>query len=408
MARGPAMNTLVKKVPRSQKASIQTAMKQRVPVKRLADATEQPFGVVGRLASAPVNIGTTIRSVPSVTKMGRDSVTVTGRDFVGTLMGVSTTYNSWVLSGGFPVSPYAFTASALKGYFLTYQVFKVRRLCLHYISSSPTSSSGDILMLHHSNRGGPYVDHTSSNFMSYALSTPSAVLGPQWLNKSVEVVDSDTYGWMETDLFNAEDVSHQAAGEVLVYTKNTTNGVQADSPGYILIDYQVEFAKKMVNPRSVTLPSTLGKIWVSSFQVGPVAVTGAAPLAFNFGGTTYDGTTGIAPPGIQNGNIFKIGFDTSLSTSWTNVTVNNLALYTASRNDTGSIIASGQLTFKVGMTLYGVWDSAAGAMIIYDNYDAALSGNNLRFGVVATITFQMPCWMSLVGSISSGFLQSTI
>lgn len=369
---------------------------------------EAPFGVVGRLATAPVNIGTTIRSVPSVTKVNRDSVVVTGRDFVGTLMGVSTSFNSWVFSGGFPVSPYAFTASALKGYFLTYQVFKVRRLVLHYISSSPTSASGDILMLHHDNRGGPYVDHTSSNFMSYALSTPSAVLGPQWLNKSVEIVDSDTYGWIQTDLFNAEDVAHQAAGEVLVYTKNTTNGTQADSPGYILIDYQVEFAKKMVNPRSVTLPSTLGKIWVSSVQVVAGVVTGGSILALPFGGPTYDGTTGVAPPGIANGNIFKMGFDTSLSASWTNVSVNTLAIYTSSRNDAGLAINVSALTFKVGMTLYGVWDSGAGTMIMYDNYDAALSGNCLRYGVANTVTFTMPVWMSLVGSLSAGLLQSTI
>nr|UHS72041.1 MAG: putative coat protein [Tombusviridae sp.] len=405
MAGGSALR---RKVPRPTKAKAQP--KARTPPSRKLEMVEHEsaFGPVGRIASAPVNIGTTIRSVPAFTKVGRDSVMITGRDFVGTLMGVSTSFNSWVFSGGFPVSPYAFTASALKGYFLTYQTFKVRRLVLHYISSSPTSSSGDILMLHHSNRAGPYVDHTSSNFMSYAMSTPSAVLGPQWLNKSIEVVDSDTYGWLETDMFNAEDVAHQAAGEVLVYTKNTTNGTQADSPGYILIDYQIEFAKKMVNPRSTTLPTTLGKIWVTSLGQNATAVTGASLLSFDFFGNNYDGTAGLAPPGIENGMIFKVGFDTQFASTWTNVTVNTLALFTMGRNDTGTITASGQLVFKVGMTLYGVYFSSTNELVMYDNYDAALAGNALRFGTSATVTFQMPAWMSLVGSLSSGLLQSSI
>lgn len=369
---------------------------------------EKPFGPVGRLATAPVNIGTTIRSVPVKTNVLRDGVVVTGRDFIGSIMGVSTTYNNWVFSGGFPVTPAALTASALKGFFLTYQVFKVRKLDLHYISSSPTSASGDIMLMHHDNRAGPYVDHTSSNFMSYVLSSPSAVLGPQWLNKSVTVLGTDSYGWLGTDIYNSEDVQHQAAGEVLVYTKNTTNGSQADSPGYLLIDYEIEFMKKMVNPRSVTLPSSLGKIWVTSATVNAAAVTGAQVLLFNFGGTTYDGTTGTAPPGIANGDIFKVGCDTSLSASWTNVSVNTLAIFTASRNDAGVAVNSEQLVFKTGMTLYAVYDSGGGNLIMFANYDSALAGNALRYGTNATVTWTMPFWMSLVGSTTSAFSQSSI
>ncbi len=398
-------NVLKKKVrvPRPRRVSVPKAG-PTPPTEKM----EKAFGVVGRLATAPVNIGTTIRSVPLTVKQGRDSVILTGRDFVGTLLGVDTTWNSWVFSGGFPVSPSALTASAMKGYFQTYQVFKVRRLVLHYISSSPTSASGDILMLHHDNRGGPYVDHTSSNFMSYALSTPSAILGPQWLNKSVEVVGPDTYGWIQTDLFNAEDVEHQAAGEVLVYTKNTTNGAQADAPGYLLIDYEIEFGKRMVNPRTVSLPTTLGKIWVTSANVSGVAVTGATILTFPFGGVTYDGTTGVAPAGIATGQIYKIGCDTSKSSAWTNVSVNTLAVNTSARNDAGLTINTQQVVFKVGMTLYGMYDSGTNSLVIYQNYDAALAGNALRYGTSATVSWTMPFWMSLVGSVTSAFAQSSI
>lgn len=372
------------------------------------DEGEKPFGVVGRLASAPVNIGTTIRSVPMSEAKSKTGVVVRGRDFVTTIAGVSTSYSGWVPSGGFPVSPACLTASVLKGYFLTYELFRFRKLVLHYISSSPTSLAGDILMLHHANRGGPYVDHNSVNFMSYALSTPSAILGPQWLNKSVEVQEIDAYGWLYTDLFNSEDVAHQAAGEVLVYTRNTTNGTQADSPGYLLIDYEVEFTKRMVNPRSVIMPTNLNKIWMGALRRNGATVVINEPIALTPNGVCFDGTTGVTPPGAVDGCIFKVGLDTASSLSWTGINLNNFAVVSTSRTGAGALNNSEAFVLKNGMTLYLVYYATTDAYYLYASYEAALTGQPLFWGVNSTVTFNLPCWMSLVGSLTPAFTQASI
>lgn len=389
-----------------------TGLKARVPVpvkKRVTPPTqnmEAPFGVVGRMDSAPVNIGNTVRSVKPVVRATADGAVVTGRDYVQTLFGVSTTYTGWVVSGGFPLTPAALTATGLRGYFLSHELFRIRRLAVHYVTSSPTSLAGDILIVHHYNRGGPYVDMTSSNFLSYCMSTPSAIIGPQWVNKSVEIDEVDTYGWIPTDLFNSEDVEHQSAGEVIVYSKNTTNGANADQPGYILIDYHVEFKKRMLNPRSTTLPTNLMKFWISSTAINLTPSVNQV-MDLSFGGATYDGSTGIAPPGVSQGMIFKIGLDTSLSSLWVGITRNTFGAVVFSRGQTGSIVDQGQFVANPGCTLYGVY-TLSGTLTMYATYDAALSGNALTWGTTLASVATIPMWMTLVGSTSNAFTQSSI
>ncbi len=377
--------------------------------KRQAQEKSQimPFAGVSEMNMAPVTIGNTLRSSKPQAVQTANGVTVTGRDFVMSVGGVQASYTGWCLTAGFPLTPAALNASSLRGYFQVYERFRFRRAVVHFITSSATSASGDILILHHNNRGGPKVNPTSSNFMSYALSTDSAVLGPQWVNHSIDVLQGIPQQLCYTDIFNTEDIQHQANGEVLVYTKNTFNGA-ADSPGYILIDYVVEFQSRMLNPRVNILPSALLKYHNGNFNASGTPALGD-PVSFAVTGVnTYLGTAGVVPAGISIGDVFQIVMDLSSPTITGGGDVATNFATMSALFGTVAYTAPGRQVFPLtpGGTYYCVWDGTV--MQLYANYPAALSGLPVVWNFAGAAGISCPAQYSLVGSRDNTYSQSNI
>ncbi len=370
-----------------------------------------PFAGVSSLDVAPVSIGNTVRSVKQIVRPALNGVRVIGRDYVMAIGGTGTTYNGWTLQGGMALSPIALNASGLRGFFQTYERFKWVRCNAHYITSSPTSLAGDILLVYHSNHGGPKVDHSSSNFLSYALSTDSALIGPQWTNHSVQIIEG-ARDWFGTDVLNAEDVAHQADGELLVYTKNTTNGTSPDSPGYLLVDYEIHFERRMLNPRVQTLPSSLFKWFPTGFHIN------TAPAQFEIvsfdmgiGTATYAGTNPTQPVGVVAGDIFQVVFDTTNITIAGGISMTNV--FSINIGNSGNAGAGTYITFPItnGTTLYAVAGSVAGngSYALYPNYDSVFSGNTVRYTAAsAGLTIACPLIITCVGSVNAAFTQANI
>lgn len=368
------------------------------------------FKGVSEMSMAPVTIGNSLRSSKPTVTQSRDSVVVTGRDFVMPVGAVVSTYTGWALAAGFPLTPAALNASALRGYFQSYERFRFRRAVVHYITSSSTASSGDIMVLHHTNRGGPKVDHASSNFMSYAMSTDAAVLGPQWVNHSVDIVPSLPLDMCETDIFNTEDLQHQANGEVLVYTKNTSSAT-TESPGYLLIDYVVEFYNRMLNPRIQTLPTALLKNFNGNFNANGAPALGDV-LAFAVTGiNTYSGTAGTAPPGATTGDVYQIVLDLNQPTLAGAVNPLTSFATTGSSSTTAAYAAPPRTTFPLtnGGTYFAIWDATSTTMIMYPNYLSAFAGNPVVWNIAgAGQTLSCPCIYTLVGSKDNTYAQANI
>lgn len=368
-----------------------------------------PFNGVSQVAAAPVSIGNTLRSVGLNITRTEDGVIAIGRDFVHAVGGSITTFTNWTFQGGMALTPMALNASALRGYFQSHQQYRFRKVCAHFITSSPTSLSGDIMVMYHANHGGPKVDHTSSNFMSYALSTADAVLGPQWTNHSVQITPKGN--WLGTDVLNAEDVEHQADGEILIYTKNTTNGSVADSPGYFLIDYEVEFKSLMTNSRISSIPSSVFKWYPTGLFIN-MNLTAGDPIRMDVANaTTYTATMGLVPPNTSSGTIFQVVLDFQLAT-YAGITATNLATMFAinqARNAAGTVTGSMVYPVTTGTTLYGVYRGTT-LFDLYPSYPAVFAGASL----VATATLGASnsvgavAIMCAVGSINNIFLQANL
>lgn len=380
--------------------------------RRISGSQLTPFGGVSEISAAPVSLGNTIRSVKQQVLPVKDGVRVVGRDFVLTVGGTSTAYNGWCLQGGVSLSPMALNASGLRGFFQTYQQFQWNRVNAHYVTSSPTSVAGDILIFYHRNHGGPKVNHSSSNFMSYALSTDSALIGPQWTNHSVQIIHGDGV-MLDTDVLNAEDVQHQADGEILVYTKNTTNGTSPDAPGYLLIDYDVTFCGRMLNSRVQTLPSSLFKWFPSGLSTSGTR-TIADQVIIEVGTTTaYSGTTGILPPGTVTGEIFQVVLDLAAATFGGTLSAGSEAtMWSVNRGFTGTGATSApELTpypITTGTTLYMVYRDT-NTFSVFPSYDAVFAGNTLRWSASSVgLAFTCAAVYCCVGSVNATFLQANI
>lgn len=379
-----------------------TASKKIGSMKPRASAVMAPFGGVSELGLAPVTIGNTVRSAKQQVLPTRNGVRVLGRDFVMAVGGTSTLYSNWTFQCGLGLSPICLNATGLRGYFQTYERFRWNHVNVHYITSSPTSATGDVLIMYHSNHGGPKVDHTSNNFMSYALSTDSALLGPQWTNHSVQVLSGER-DWFDTDVLSVEDVMHQADGEILVYTRNTTNVSSPDQPGYLLIDYDVTFERRMLNPRVQSLPSSLFKFQPLTFHVVAV-VTAGQTVSFDMGSTgTYTGNTVALPNGIAVGDVFQIVFDLQQATATGVTFATGFSVNIA--NGTPMVYP-----ITTGTTLYAVCGSAvgSGAFSLHANYDAAMTGQAMIWSSNSSPVLATPIVACCVGSVTPVFAQANI
>lgn len=380
-----------------------------VPVKKARTPPTQPklrvlapFQGVTEVDTAPVALGNTLRSVPPKVSVSGGIVNVIGRDFVMPIAGISSNFSTWALSGGMPLTPAALVTSVLKSYFAAYQQYKFKKVNVHFITSSPTSLSGDLVLLHHLNRGGPKVNHNSPNFLAYALSSRSAVLGAQWNNHSM-VIPTAT-DWLSTDILNAEDLQHQSYGEILVYTRGTTNGSVADSPGYLVIDYEIDFRSMMVNPRVNTLPSSLFKWFNLGLSTGSISpLQGSRVIYTGFSAINYPFTSSSSPSGSATGLIYQTIIDLDVSSNPNGL--NMATCWSAKTDDGGGFNA---FAVSTGTTFYAV-ASDFPVVILYPSYDAALSGRPLVWSANFTSIILSTCFLfSLCGSTVNTFTQANI
>jgi hypothetical protein len=373
--------------------------------KSLAASNQRIFGPVTTIDTAPVAIGNSVRGVGVTTKQTKNGVILTGRDFMFSAKG-SGTIATWCMVGGTPITAACFTDSAIRSYMQMYQKFKVRKIVAHYITSSATSSTGDVLFYFQKNANSVFINQTSTQLLPLVMSDKNTVLGPQWTNHSTELALGDDT-WKSTDYGMNSDLNEYSFGNLFLLSKTSTT----DSPGYVIFDYVIEFCELQVSPRLLTLP--ISRIQWSQCSLGRAgaAVTAASFLyPFNGIGPTANDISGIAsalPSGITTGDVYKVIIDITNSNTgaWTNCTAANLI----SLQNNGAYKA---FTIIDGTTLYAVWDDNGGGFYLHQTVESAFAnfattgGNQLHYGVAATVTYNLQCWLSYVGSIGANNVTS--
>jgi len=251
-----------------------------------------------------------------------------GRDFAFALSSSAAAVTGWEIIGGMPLTPCALPSSILRNYCQMFQKFKINSIVAHYITSSPTSQAGDILFYYERDRLSPMVDYSNSSFLPYVLSDPHTMIGPQWTNHSMSV--KPTGDWKTTLFGNQTDLNEDATGSLFLFSK--TNA--ANSPGYLLIDYDISFKELAVNPRAGTLPVSRAQ---STFVclTAPASISSSSAASFVItSGKNIANVTSAPATGALAGDIYKVVFQITASTqvnaAWSGTgspTVANLLTY---------------------------------------------------------------------------------
>jgi hypothetical protein len=376
------------------KTKKQAKAKTNKPKKANMSSRSNPtFGNVATINTAPVAIGNSMRGMKSQILQTGTGVRILGRDFGFALTSTTSTITNWVLVGGMPINPACLPSSALRNIFLMYNQYRLKNFCAHYITSSATSSTGDIIFYCRRNEGSALPQPTTSTFLPFVLTDEFTVMGPQWTNHTFCL--KPTGNWLDTDYGATGELSNYNEFDLFVYSKTSTT----DSPGYIIIDYEFEFKELSLNPRAGII-STVAGAQAQWQQVG-LAFTGSKTAGnvaqiTNTGGTTITGAvnTSWSP---SNGDIYEAILD--VSNSYIN-TPNSKALIFG-RDDLGSNLA---ITPNDGMIWYLVYESTA--MQLYLNIESAMTNSNaIVFGSTATYSIALNVWLKLVTSNNPTTLQ---
>jgi hypothetical protein len=351
------------------------------------------MGPVASISTAPVAIGNSIRGAALSSVRSRNSARIVGRDFCFTPIATASTITNWCMVGGTPLTPAAFVDSKIRSYLQLYQKFRWIRCAVHYITSSPTSSTGDVMFYHAKIRNSVFLNQTSNLLLPFVMSDPDTVLGPQWTNHSALLtVDGD---WKSTDYGMDANPNDYAEGEVYLLSKTSTT----DSPGYVLMDYEIEFAEEQVNPRLLTLP--ISRIQWSQLNVGRTSFSmtkGNQFLALTTG-NNLGGTASVIPTGCVLGDIYKVILDVTNSSpsAWTGVDATNVLQLVAGPTTTNTV------TLTDGFTCYAVYGGASTGFQFYPSIDAAfVSGTGyFQYGITVTAVFNLQIWLSYVGQIGT-------
>jgi len=343
------------------------------------------MGPITAISTAPVAIGNSIRGASSVSRSIPGGVVLTGRDFMFNPVGTAGSITNWCTVGGCPLAPAAFGDSSIRQYLQMYQKFRWRRCAVHYITSSSTASTGDVMFYHAKNRDSVYLNQTSPFLLPVVISDPDTILGPQWTNHSALLTLQGT--WKSTDYGMQGEPNDYSEGEVFLLSRTTTT----DSPGYVLFDYEIEFKELQISTRLLNLP--LPKAQWTNVPLGWVTttLTNAAVIVIPPAGNNLSGVGGtVNPTGLANGDIYKVILDVSNSTSIPTA----LAILLLSENN-GFL----NVTIQDGTTIYASFNGAS--YLLYPSYaDALVQSNPFKFGGVTSVnaTTTLQTWMSYVGS----------
>jgi hypothetical protein len=385
-----------KNKPRTKVRIIEKMKMPKGPRRRILDTPhKQAFGPVTSISTAPVAIGNSIRGSGSVVKNIAGGVSITGRDFMFPAK-ASSSISTWCLVGGTPIAPAAFSDSYIRSFLQLYQKFRVRKLIAHYITSSSTSSTGDVLFYFQKNRDSVFLSQTSTQLLPFVMSDKNTVLGPQWSNHSTMLDVKGT--WKSTDYGMEPLLDAYSEGELFLLSKTATT----DSPGYVIFDYVIDFCEMNVSPRLLSLPISRIQWTNTNLQLTFATTVGTSRLIWSVAGNGIDGNASVKPTGAVVGDVYKVIIDVTNSAAPTNssgtvATFTNFVEFVVTGRGGGATYV---LPLIDGTTLYAAYDGTA--FEFFESLDGAASGSGYALAAISgTNTINLQCWLSYVTSIGT-------
>lgn len=376
-------------------SSVKKARKKAKKVKNNILAGKQPFGPISTISTAPVAIGNSVKGSSKRLIKTSNGVRIIGRDFMFSPVGTKASITSWCMVGGSPLTPAAFTDSVIANYMRLYMKFKFHSVTVHFITSSPTSAPGDIMFYYSKDRSSVFVNQTSPQLLPFVFTDENTVLGPQWTNHSARF--NVTGDWKLNDYGMHDGIEEYADGEMFLLSKTANT----EAPGYVIFDYDIEFAAENLQPRLLSFPIPKIQWYSTSYgTAGGTVVAGGGTIALTLRGKNISDVDSTVTPGSDTGDVFKVIFDITNST---------LPTQSAGTAPTWSnlfqLVSGGggnSLTLSDGFTCYAV-QSTTGSLWLYQNATTAYAQSSpIQWALSCTFNeWSVKLWISFVGSLDN-------
>lgn len=355
--------------------------KQQQAPRRQRQVTRRVAPVSGVL-TAPSAIGNTLRGVSPEVVATPGGVRVRGRDFAMTSQ-ANGAQTGWLPLCGMPLTPAAMSSTTMGQYCRMYSDFKLNVVAVHYITTAPTSSAGEVVVYFHKNRSDPNPNFSSTSFLPFLMSDSTTVMGPQWTNHTALYRPDPC--WYPTTYLDA-DMTVSSPGEVWLYSKSPATV----SPGFILMDYDIEFRGHQINPRATLFP--IPRMQYTQVNLGYASIAVVAGTTQSSGqliGNTIAGAASALPSGLVVGDVYRAVLNLSASVLATVDATNLWRIPGTSTN----------ITVTDGFTFY-IRCVDTTTLLFSPNFQDAItsSANGYLAGVTGTIGYQLQVWMALVGS----------
>jgi hypothetical protein len=313
------------------------------------------YGVT--VSTAPVSIGTSIQTSKPRVLTTPEGSRIMGREFLCSVF--ESNNSAWQLSAAAPLSPAYYVGSTMGQLARAFQFYRFAAIDIHFVTRQPTSVTGEIALVYSSMITEPAENGSSATFLPRVMTRGDAVIGPLWTNHTISVPCDDH--WRLVDCFVSNDINLNIMGEVQAYTLSSV----ADTAGYLLIDYVLDYKTTMFTPHSTLIPISTGP--GASYTLTDSSTT---PTALN---AVQVQNASVTP--ASNGTIFRFIIDADQSTLSTGTTLANawetLNAYYSSTSATTSTLQTFAITD--GMLVYGV--VVASSIYLYTSYEAAVNGD---------------------------------
>ncbi len=307
---------------------------------------------------APVTIGTSLSSVTPLTREFPGGMAIAGREFLGNV--VMSSSSNFQLGALVPLHPAYYSGSMVGNICRTWEQYRFRSVTVHFVSRQPTSVTGQIALCVTREILEPCENGSNAAFLGRVMSRGMCSIGPLWRNHSV-VVECDG-NWRNIDAFVGSDYDDNVMCEMQAYVQASS----ADTAGYLLIDYEIEYRKPMYQPHSSSLPLTTGV--GTSYTLVDSSSTPTANNAVQLNNASLSA--------LPNGTIWRFILSIDQSTLATGTTAANAwnVGTTTSTNLTTISTTGSNITLSNGQALYIA--VLGTALYAYASYEQALAGTS--------------------------------
>jgi len=225
----------------------------------------------------PVNsLQSVFNSAPIRTsKHSSNGETMMGRVYLAELSPVTkvdSTADNLALQALIPLAPAFWGNSYVANTTRFYEKYRIKKLRMHYLTSSATSTSGTLVLTHQSDPANelPNRNNDGSDLYTNLFSRANTLMGPVWENMFIDIpLTTTSLAWRYNDSKYGHTIEDCISGYLLCYSNVTASAV-----GRLALEFEIDFCDRANEISTANVPRSVGRTWTMSQAAASFGATG--------------------------------------------------------------------------------------------------------------------------------------